>query len=108
MLADLVLPAIRAAREATERNRATMPCLRILNAVTRLEEQGVAVTGLVDLKLPEEETIDPYTGKLLLLKKQPDGWVIYSVGKDLKDDGGKVADASDAGLGPVPPLASLE
>jgi hypothetical protein len=96
------------AREATERNRATMRCLRILNAVTRLEQQGVEVTGFVDLKLPEEETIDPFTGKPLVMKKLPDGWVIYSVGANLKDDGGKVDDQSDVGLGPVPPLPPLE
>ena len=66
------------------------------------------LSGLGDLKLPEEETIDPFTGEPLLMKKLPDGWVIYSVGKDLKDDGGKVDDESDSGLGPVPPLASLE
>ena len=108
VLADLVLPAIHSAREATERNRATMRCLRTLNAVTRLEQQGVEVAGLIDLKVPEEETIDPYTGKPLVMKKLPDGWVIYSVGKDLRDDGGKVDDQSDFGLGPVPPLPSLE
>ena len=107
VLADLVLPAIDAAREATERNRAMIRCLGILSAVTHLERQGVEVTGLVDLKLPEEATTDPYTGKPLVMKKLPDGWVIYSVGKDLKDDGGKVDDASDAGLGPVPQLPSL-
>jgi len=36
------------------------------------------------------------------MKKVPEGWVIYSVGKNLKDDGGQVADQADAGLGPVP------
>lgn len=108
VLTDLVLPAIHAAREATERNRATMRCLRALNAVTRLERQGVEVTGLNDLKLPAEETIDPFTGKPLLMNKLPNGWVIYSVGKDLEDNGGKVDDLSDFGLGPVPPLPSLE
>ena len=107
-LADSVLPAVHAAREATERTRAVIRCLRTLNAITRLEQQGVEVTGLADLKLPEEETTDPFTGKPLLMKKLPDGWVIYSVGNALKDDGGKVDDWSDFGLGPVPPLPSLE
>ncbi len=107
-LTDLTLPAIHAARDATERTRAMMGCLRILNAITRLEQQGAEVTGFVDLHLPEEETIDPFTGQPLLMKKLPEGWIIYSVGPDLKDDGGKVEDLSDVGLGPVPPLPSLE
>jgi len=108
VLTDLVLPSIEVAREATERNRATIRCLRALNAISRLEQQGVEITGFIDLKLPAEETIDPFTGKPLLMKKLPDGWVIYSVGKDLVDNGGKVDDLSDFGLGPVPPLPSLE
>ncbi|QVL32026.1 hypothetical protein KIH39_24850 [Telmatocola sphagniphila] len=33
---------------------------------------------------------DPYTGKPLLFKRLNDGIVIYSVGQDLKDDGGDV------------------
>jgi hypothetical protein len=107
ILADHVLPAIHAAREATERSLAMMRCLRILNAATRLEQQGVEATGLVDLKLPEDAVIDPFTGKPLLMKKSPEGWMIYSVGKDLKDDGGQVVDLTDFGLGPVPPLPSL-
>ncbi|MCH5373188.1 MAG: hypothetical protein JJ992_04385, partial [Planctomycetes bacterium] len=108
MLADLVLPAIGAAREATERDRATMRCLRALNAVTRLEQQDAPVPALVDLGLPEEQTTDPFTGKPLLMKKLPDGWVIYSVGQNQKDDGGKVDDQSDFGLGPMPPLPALD
>jgi tetratricopeptide (TPR) repeat protein len=108
VLADLVLPAIRRGREATERCRATMRCLRVLNALTRLEQQGVKVTGLAGLKLPEDQTTDPFTGKPLLMKKLPDGWVVYSVGTNLKDDGGQIGDQADIGLGPVPPLPSLE
>jgi hypothetical protein len=108
VLAELVVPAIDAARQAADRCRANMRCLRVLNAVTRLEQRGAAVTGLADLGLSEEETTDPFTGQSLLMKRLPDGWVIYSVGKDLKDDGGKVDDLTDFGLGSVPPLPSME
>jgi hypothetical protein len=35
----------------------------------------------------------------------PDGWLIYSLGDDLKDDGGKVVGfAHDFGIGPTTPL----
>jgi hypothetical protein len=108
MLADMVLPSIDATRQATERMRATMRCLRIVETVTRLQQQGVEVTGLADLKLPEEDTTDPFTGKPLLMKQLPEGWVVYSVGNDLKDGGGELDGESDFGLGPVPPLPSLE
>jgi hypothetical protein len=62
VLADLVVPALDAARQAADRCRANMRCLRVLNAVTRLEQRGVAVTGVGDLGLPEQETTDPFTG----------------------------------------------
>lgn len=108
MLADMVLPGIDAARQATERNRATTRCLLAVNALTRLEQEGVQVTSLADLKLPQEKTIDPFTGESLLMKKTPDGWVVYSVGNNLMDDGGQVDDLADFGLGPVPAIPSLQ
>jgi hypothetical protein len=38
----------------------------------------------------QAKPIDPFTGKPMILKTVPDGLVIYSVGHDGKDDGGKV------------------
>ncbi len=108
ILTDLVLPSIEATRQATERTWATIRCLRMVEAVTRLQQQGVEVTTLADLKLPEKDKTDPFTGQPLLMKKLPEGWVIYSVGHDLKDDGGKLDGQTDFGLGPVTPLPALE
>ncbi|TVS08969.1 MAG: hypothetical protein EA424_27980 [Planctomycetaceae bacterium] len=76
VLADQILPGIDVMRQAVERCRAKMRCLRVLNAATRLEQQDVAVTGLADLGLSEEETTDPFTGQPLLIKRLPDGWLI--------------------------------
>ena len=42
------------------------------------------------------------------MKKLAEGWVIYSVGRNLKDDGGQVADEADFGLGPVPVLPPIK
>jgi hypothetical protein len=113
-LTDVALSSIKAVGDATRRTVATQRCLRILNSVTRLEQRGVQVTGLADLKLPVEESTDPFTGKPLLMKRLPAGWVIYSVGGDSKDDGGQLANAgqfvngTDVGLGPVPALPPLK
>ncbi len=38
----------------------------------------------------DQVPLDPYTGKPLLYRILPDGVVVYSVGLDLKDDGGDV------------------
>jgi hypothetical protein len=105
---DIVLPAIDATREATERNRAALRCLRIVIAITQIEQQGGEVTGLDDLLLPKQQTIDPFTGQPLRMKKRSDGWVVYSVGKNLQDDGGQLDDQADIGLGPMPQLPAIE
>jgi len=102
---DLVVPAILAAREGTERARARMRCLRVLNALqSRTETIDPQVPDLSQLGLPTEATIDPYTGEPLLVKRLPEGWLIYSVGKDLKDNGGNVDDdveaPADVGIAP--------
>lgn len=103
VLTDLVEPAIVVGREAMERTRAWIRCLRVLNAVQDRVEQGVAEPKLSDLGLPAAATTDPFTGKPLHLKKTPRGWLVYSVGKDLKDDGGQVNEAQDVGVAPSRP-----
>jgi hypothetical protein len=90
-------------REDMEGTRAWIRCLRVLNALQGRAEQGVAQPRLSELGLPAAATTDPYTGKPLHLKKTPDGWLVYSVGKNLKDDGGDVSEARDVGVGPIRP-----
>ena len=103
VLTDLAEPAIAVGREAMERTRAWIRCLRVLNAVQGRVAEGVAEPKLSDLGLPAAATTDPYTGKPLRLKKTPRGWLVYSVGKDLKDDGGQVSEVQDVGVAPIRP-----
>ena len=101
-VASMILPAVQAHSEAHTRVRAQLRCLRVLNA---LQKDGMADDQDIDLKtldIPAEATIDPFTGKPLLVKQTPEGPVIYSVFKDLEDDGGKVETFEDVGVGPVP------
>jgi hypothetical protein len=104
-LTQLIIPAVSATREATARVVAQIRTLRVLNAILRRERSGKTdESTLADLGLPADVTIDPYNGKSLILKTSPTGWLVYSVGKDLKDDGGKFDDErTDVGLGPLPP-----
>jgi hypothetical protein len=63
--------------------------LCVLSAIISHEAAGNLGEPLLEsLGLPADTTIDPFTGEPLHVKKRPDGWAIYSVGKDLKDDGG--------------------
>ena len=77
-------------------------CLRVLNALEEYRQaNGKETESIEQLKLPKEATIDPWSGKPLLLKKTDAGWVVYSVGKNGVDDGGDFTDAKDEGLPPL-------
>lgn len=101
VLADLLLPALKAAYEANFRTTATLRALRIFNALTEFRDQhGHEASGLEDLSLPKEATIDPFSGEPLKLKHTDDGWVIYSVYINGVDDGGDFKDMKDWGVAP--------
>jgi hypothetical protein len=102
-LAVLYFPAAHKMREAHERVRGVVRCLRVFNALQRAgvkPEDGEP--KLKDLKLPAEATTDPFTAKPLCVKIVDGQFVIYTVGPDRKDDGGDLAGGKDFGVGPVP------
>jgi hypothetical protein len=92
------MPSIRAAQESVYRSIVFLRSLQILNAIQRYERDhpGKEPT-LADLGLPDEVTTDPFNNQPLRVVKLPQGWSIYSVGKNLKDDGGQ-AFPEDVGL----------
>jgi hypothetical protein len=105
----LIAPAVEAAANAGARVQSRLRCLRVLNAVQRYEQAGrTPEPKLSDLGLPADAIMDPYDGEPLHLKKLPEGWLVYSVGIDLKDGGGEKLeglDGEDSGLGPDRPAA---
>jgi hypothetical protein len=107
IMAALLVPAIKAAHQAAIRSRAQIRCLRVLNAIqTHTQKGNDDIPKLSELGLPAETTSDPFTSEPLKVKKTPRGWLIYSVGPDYKDDGGKIDNSSpdgDVGIGPPPP-----
>ena len=96
-LTGLVMPAVLKAREAMDRVRAQMRCLRVLNALMRISSLDAKLS---DLGLPAEATTDPYNGSPLHIKRVAGGWLIYAVGENLTDDGGDLSGMKDVGLGP--------
>lgn len=102
VLADSVTPAIEAARKGRERTGALLCCVQVLARIKQLEQQGVTEPTLADLGLPAEATTDPFTGKPLVVKNTPSGWLIYSVGPDGRDDGGVLDENRDVGVAPLP------
>lgn len=87
--------------------RTQLRALRILNVLHRQPcAAGSTLPQLSDLALPPIAIIDPYNGGPLHLKQRPGGWLIYAVGTNLHDDGGRLPDempgssSVDIGLGP--------
>ena len=101
-LTTLLRPAIEATQQAITRNIAQVRCLRVLNAILRRPSDQQTDIKLPDLDLPEGTTTDPFNGHALHLKHTDSGWLIYSVGGNLKDDGGQLDDdATDVGSAPI-------
>lgn len=107
-LAQLSVPAMQAVHTAVTRVRAEIRCLRVLNALQMHTPTGKnGIPKLTALGLPAETITDPFTGDPLHVKKTPQGWVVYSVGPNFQDDGGKLTPPlldGDCGVGP-PPVA---
>ncbi|MDG3004142.1 hypothetical protein [Paludisphaera mucosa] len=98
VLAELLEPAMTLLRESAERQRAAVRSLRVLNALlARTPADAPAPADLVALGLPPEATLDPFTDEPLIVKKGPAGWLIYSVGQNLVDDGGTLTKDKDVG-----------
>ena len=96
-MSQLLTSALFATRYAHDRGTAQLRCLRVLNALQRKSGEQ----ALADLGLPTSATTDPFNGQPLHIKKLAGGWLVYSVGKDLTDDGGKLENYTDVGLGPL-------
>ena len=112
--AELYFPSLNATHQAMMRARAMIRCLRVLNALQTHAPAGSNETPkLTDLGLPAETTTDPFAvGQPLHIKKLPQGWLVYSVGPNGQDDGGKVSDSDpnteDVGVGPPLPVAKTD
>ena len=71
---------------------AAVRCARLVIAIERFRRsRGVLPSALSDVASPgEEQTLDPFTGRSLLYSFTDARYAIYSVGRDGKDDGGKL------------------
>ena len=90
-------PAFQQARRSAHRTLATVRSLRML---IELNEQIQDDPDLDSLDLPESAKTDPVSGNRLIVRKQKDGWLIYGVGVDGRDDGGSFETDLDHGIRP--------
>ena len=104
-MTELIASSLNTCLGAMDNTRTKLRCLRILNAI-HAQGKKVAGVSIANIGLPNESTIDPYSGKPLIVKSTDAGWQVYSVGPNGKDDGGQslhdaTTEASkDIGVGP--------
>jgi hypothetical protein len=98
---QLLLPTLQQAHLAMLRTQAQLRSLRVLNALLAREQAGgTGEPRLTELGLPADVVTDPFNRQPLQIKKLPAGWLVYSVGANLKDDGGDLTENLDIGVGP--------
>jgi hypothetical protein len=91
-LARTIIPAIARITELDCRIIALLDAARVALAVERYRLANARLPESLNDLIPEfleSVPIDPFDGKSLKYKKLDPGFVIYSVGEDLSDDGGK-------------------
>jgi len=108
LIDKLLAPAVESSSVAMKRNLASLRALRILNAIQSQPLTAEEVPNLESLGLEPSEIVDPFNGKPMIVKKLPEGWLVYSVGANRIDDGGNVATDVDVGCSPLPPPQSVK
>jgi hypothetical protein len=99
VLAGLLLPALGRARIEAEKCRARFEMTRIAVGLRLYHRKdGVypdTLDWLVQEKHLERLPVDPLSGKPFKYKVKKGQFVLYSVGKNMKDDGGKLEEPTD-------------
>jgi hypothetical protein len=95
-LADVLTPTVCGVREGMDRGQTQVFGSRILLSLeTYRSKNGNYPTKLSDLSI--ELPKDPFSGKDFIYKRLPNGFLLYSVGWNLKDDGGTPQDSRNDG-----------
>jgi hypothetical protein len=90
----MMLPGLAAFASSSMRHRALMRSALVLVAAERYRRAKGQWPASLEALTPEYlERLpqDPYDGQTIRLKRVADGLIVYSVGSDLVDDGGKLA-----------------
>ena len=99
-ISKIITPDMSSIFDAKDDATARLRALRILLAVQQQPDVRVQT-------LPAEIREDPYTSKDMISSRTSDGWLIYSVGRNLTDDAGDLTPVApsqrplDIGYGPT-------
>jgi hypothetical protein len=90
-----LLPATARVSELAYRGRmqheATLTILAMKRWRLRNDDYPASLNELIDAGLLEDLPADPYSDKSLVYRRTGEGFILYSVGPNFKDDDGEVA-----------------
>ena len=93
-LTKFVIPGVFGCRERSlQGDAASIVGLIGLKAVGYKQKHGIVPPDLQ--ALGAQDLVDPYTGNPLVYRPEPNGFLLYSVGPDLTDDGGLEYDSKE-------------
>ena len=96
IIAHALIPSLSRTATQSEICRMQSRMTRIVVALRlcTLNNDGRPPERLADLQqwLPPDDLMDPFSGEEFVYERTPDGWRIYSVSKNLVDDGGSVSE----------------
>lgn len=108
--ARMTAPSLRSAIAEAYRVEALQRLLLIAGRILEQSQaSGAAPQNLRDADIPADWKRDPFDGQELRLAQTPKGWIVYSVGENLHNDGGEMGGISDdIAVGPFPFLGDSE
>ena len=109
----LLMPALQKVEQAYERSRQTESNLHIAFALAAYhsdEKHYPKVLAELAPKYLKEIPLDQFSGKALIYRPQADGYVLYSVGPNGQDEGGRNVESEPRGddIGITMPLPAKE
>lgn len=99
VLTKMVAPALIQVRYVHDRALARVRCARLLNALQNHFPDGIPEQPVLsELSNTEDFWLDPFTGKPLNVRVTAEDIVVYSVGSNGTDEGGRLDDQEDQGI----------
>ncbi|HUU82907.1 MAG TPA: hypothetical protein VM243_05320 [Phycisphaerae bacterium] len=94
VLARMLLPSLARANELGERLRTAAQMTRVIAALRlyAARHDGAfpdRLDELTDILGGADDLIDPFSGNQYVYQPEGEGWMLYSVGENMVDDGGK-------------------
>ena len=98
IIARMLLPALSRTKTAMTKCKAKFSLIQLLCMLREFQLQNKKWPRKLDEIAEASAILDPFTGKGFLYKRSAHGFVLYSAGPNMKDDGGTGKDKDEKGI----------